>query len=69
MNLKSDKSNTSVDGSYYEFPYDRCDHLFPTSLRDLKESYQDLSREQLDPIGLNKKDLSKVVPGTKSDLK
>lgn len=65
MNSNSGQSSPSDDGGAYELPFDNCNHLISTSLRDLSLKYKGLSREQADPIDLTKENKIEIVPGEK----
>ena len=55
---QSDPGKFPSDGSAYEYPVDRCDHLVSTSLRDLGLKYQNLSPEPAEATDPQKKDLA-----------
>lgn len=69
MKSKSDQSNPSADEGTHEYPIDCCNHLVTTSLRELGFKYQNLSSKRVDSTDLNKKELTRIVKGTKSDLR
>ncbi len=68
MNYKAGESNPPTNGDAYECPIDSCNHLISTSLRDLSLTYRNLKAKRVHPTDLNKKDLTKIVQETKSDL-
>lgn len=69
MKSKSGQSNPSADEGVYEYPIDICNHLVSTSLRELSSKYQNFSPKQVDSTDLNKKKLTKIFQGKKSDVK
>lgn len=67
MNSKPCQSNSSNNKGRCQFPDDGCDHSISTSLRDLRNKYEELTRKQVDSIDANKKNKAEVFQKTKSD--